>query len=259
MTAANEPATAPAGTAAAEIGRELRDLFIQGPHTKEIWNHVDEILTATENLTYLGELAAGNLDPEAFTNYLLQDEIYLDSYAKAMSLLAAKAPVNTDSRFWANSAGTAVTVENEMHEALLASPEFASLVPGLLKDGLPVPSPTTLGYASFLVATAATRPYEVGVAGVLPCFWVYAHIGKVLTRLVGDQLASHPYREWIEAYDSEEFDASTRGAAEILERELAAARPAERAEMFRVFEQACMYELHFWASAREIQRFELVS
>lgn len=246
-------------TSAATIGRELRNLYVAGPRTQALWDACDDIITATENLTYLQELAHGDLDARAFTNYLIQDEIYLDAYARTMLLLGHRAERNEDMRFWATSAGTAVAVENEMHEALLASEEFATHIASLNdENGNPVASPTTLGYASFLTATATIHPYEVGVAGVLPCFWVYAHVGKVLTRLVGDGMENHPYREWIEEYDSEDFDASTRHAVEILERELENARPAERTLMESVFRQACMYELHFWASARHVERFELV-
>ena len=42
-----------------------------------------------------------------------------------------------------------------------------------------------MGYVSYLVATAASRSYGEGVAGVLPCFWVYAHMGKVLVERAG--------------------------------------------------------------------------
>lgn len=248
-----------ATTSAAEIGRELRNLYVAGPHTQALWDSCDDIITATENLTYLQELAAGDLDARAFTNYLIQDEIYLDGYARTMLLLGHRAANNDDMRFWATSAGTAVAVENEMHEALLESTEFSHHIAELNdENGKPVASPTTLGYVSFLMATATTEPYEVGVAGVLPCFWVYAHVGKVLTRLVGDGMDTHPYKQWIEEYDSEEFDAGTRQAVEILERELENARPEEREKMEQTFRQACMYELHFWASARVVERFELV-
>lgn len=243
---------------ATTIGRELRNLYVAGPHTQALWEACDDVLTATENLTFLRELARGNLDARVFANYLIQDEIYLDGYARAMLLLGHRAADNEDMRFWAQSASTAVAVEQAMHESLLADERFAAHLPGLMgADGQRVASPTALGYVSFMVATVATQPYEVGVAGVLPCFWVYAHVGKVLTRLVGQSLASNPYRVWIEEYDSQEFDQVTRTAVEILERELAAARESERARMASVFRQACMYELHFWASAKRVERFEL--
>ena len=94
-------------TSAAEIGRELRNLYVAGPRTQALWDSCDDIITATENLTYLQELAAGDLDARAFTNYLIQDEIYLDGYARTMLLLGHRAANNEDMRFWATSAGTA--------------------------------------------------------------------------------------------------------------------------------------------------------
>ncbi|WP_258233922.1 hypothetical protein [Brevibacterium oceani] len=106
-------------------------------------------------------------------------------------------------------------------------------------------SPTTLGYVSFLIATAASRSYGEGVAGVLPCFWVYAHMGKVLVEQAGQMTEDHPYRTWVQTYDSPDFDESTRHAVQILEQELAKAPSEEASRMRAAFEQACVYELHF--------------
>ena len=114
-------------------------------------------------------------------------------------------------------------------------------------------SPTTLGYVSYLVATAASRSYGEGVAGVLPCFWVYAHMGKVLVERAGQMSADHPYRTWVQTYDSPEFDESTRQAVQLLEQELTNAPAEVAARMRATFEQACVYELHFWASAHALQ------
>lgn len=228
-----------------------------GPHSQEVWESVAGTLCAIEEMPFLAELAAGELGPRTFTNYILQDEIYLTGYARAMSLLAAQAPTREQTKFWADATGEAVFVEQEMHAQLLGSGRFGTYVEELT-GGTQVPeaSPTTLGYVSFLVAQAATAPYEVGVAAVLPCFWVYAHMGKVLTERVGERMADHPYREWIETYDSAEFDASVDGAVAIFEGLAAAAAPAVREAMFAAFRQATVYEWHFWAAAHVVQGWD---
>src|SRR5690625_6974970 len=100
-----------------------------------------------------------------------------------MSFLAAKTVYRDDSRFWACSAAEAITVEEGMHEDLLADSRLAAAYSEL--SGGFTASPTTLGYVSFLVDTGASRSYGAGVAGALPCFWVYAHMCKVLIDQAG--------------------------------------------------------------------------
>ena len=67
----------------------------------------------------------------------------------------------------------------------------------------------------------------------------------------------HPYRTWVQTYDSPDFDESTRHAVQILEQELAKAPSEEAARMRAAFEQACVFELHFWASAHAMQNWDV--
>ncbi len=234
--------------------------FAAGAQTTQLWNHVRTIIEQIENLPFLSQLADGSLDPVAFTNYITQDSIYLTGYAKAMSFLAARADDRDESRFWANSAAEAITVEEGMHEELLADARLRAAHEILLAGGAEIKaSPTTLGYVSFLVATAAGRSYGEGVAGVLPCFWVYAHMGKVLVEKAGQMSDDHPYRTWVETYDAPEFDEATRQAVQILEQELETAPAEDAARMRAAFEQACVYELHFWASAHAMQNWDVAA
>lgn len=230
--------------------------FAAGPQTTGLWDHVRPIIEAIEALPFLSQLAEGSLDPLAFTNYITQDSIYLSGYAKAMSFLAGKTTDRDESRFWSTSAAEAITVEEEMHAQLLSDARLGQAHSQLEAEDRVGPSPTTLGYVSFLVATAATRSYGEGVAGVLPCFWVYAHMGKVLIERAGEMDENHPYRTWVQTYDAPEFDESTRKAVEILERELDRAPADEAARMRAAFERACVYELHFWASAHALQDWD---
>ncbi|WP_166973243.1 TenA family protein [Brevibacterium atlanticum] len=231
--------------------------FSAGPLTAKLWDRVRPIIEEIEALPFLAQLADGSLDARAFVNYISQDSLYLNGYAKAMSFLAAKTVDRDESRFWAGSAAEAITVEEGMHEELLADSRLANALTELNDEGSRFKaSPTTLGYVSFLIATAASRSYGEGVAGVLPCFWVYAHMGKVLVEQAGQMSEDHPYRTWVQTYDSPGFDESTRHAVQILEQELAKAPNEEATRMRAAFEQACVYELHFWASAHAMQNWD---
>ena len=230
--------------------------FHAGPQSLAVWERVRPILEEIEGLEFLDQLAQGSLDARAFVQYILQDGIYLEGYSRAMSLLAARAPEQEEARFWNRSSADAVEMETVMQADLLKDDRFAGFAQELAPGGVAKASPTTLGYVSYLVATAATQPYATGVAGVLPCFWVYAHMGKVLVERAGD-LTDNPYAAWVEAYDSEEFDSAVDQAVALYEKAAEATTEAGRKQMAEAFEQATIYELHFWATAARFQDWSL--
>lgn len=232
----------------------MRVDYAAGEHTATLWKQVAATITEIEQLPFLEQLAAGTLDTRTFTHYLLQDGLYLNGYSRSMALLAGRTENRDEARFWATSAATVITEEEQMQQALLAEPALANARADILAGSdEPEPSPSTLGYVSFLLAGAATQSYGVGVAGVLPCFWVYAHVGKVLGTMAGELPQQHPYKTWIDTYGGAEFDAATRQAVGILENQLAGATASEHDRMSSAFARSCVYELHFWASAHAEQ------
>ena len=62
-------------------------------------------------------------------------------------------------------------------------------------------------YTSYLVATAWSAPYPVAVAALLPCFWIYAEVGRDIH---ARSVAGNPYQAWIATYADEEFHAWVR-------------------------------------------------
>jgi thiaminase/transcriptional activator TenA len=104
-----------------------------------------------------------------------------------------------------------------------------------------------LAYVSFLHSVALTRGYPELVAAVLPCFWVYQHVGKHIADTVGE-LAGHPYEKWIATYADEEFAASVDTAKGIADR-LATDNPQHTDAMTAAFVRGCEYEWMFWDAA----------
>ncbi|MBQ7808486.1 MAG: TenA family transcriptional regulator, partial [Rhodococcus sp.] len=107
-------------------------------------------------------------------------------------------------------------------------------------------------YVSYLTATAATAPYPVSAAAVLPCFWIYAEVGRDLAasaREVLDADPSHPYAQWVTTYDAPEFHESVAQARVLVDAAAEAATETEREAMSEAFRIASRYELMFWDSA----------
>ncbi|MDP5184907.1 TenA family protein [Blastococcus sp. BMG 814] len=205
------------------------------------WAATADLRRAIDVLPFLAELADGTLAPAAFRHYLEQDALYLGGYARALALLAARSPDAPAAAFWAGSAQNCAAVETQLHADLLGTDLLGA--PG----GAPVASPTCLAYTSYLVAMAATAPYPVAAAAVLPCYWVYAHVGSRLAP-VARAAADHPYRRWVATYDAAPFQEATATARRLTD---AAARsaPDQEAAMLTAFAVATRYELEFWRAA----------
>jgi len=209
--------------------------------TDDTWSRTADLRRAVEGSLFLAELGAGSLDPATFRHYLEQDTIYLAGYARALSLLAARAPDPASAGFWAGSAHGAASVEVSLHADLLSG--------GLLPEpvGAAQASPTTLGYVSYLVSATATAPYAVAAAAVLPCFWIYADAGRRLAAHA-QLVAEHPYARWVAAYDAPGFHASVEQARRLVD-EAALANPGEVEAMHDAFAVATRYEWMFWETA----------
>ncbi|ORI15603.1 TenA family protein [Rhodococcus erythropolis] len=214
--------------------------------TDRLWAETKVLRESIDSLEFLKRLGDGTLPLDAFRTYIEQDKLYLEGYSKALSLVAAHAPDPQSAGFWSNSASTAATVESALHDGLLTG--------GILPAGSGTleHSQACLGYVSYLTATAATAPYPVSAAAVLPCFWIYAEVGRDLAasaREVLDADPSHPYAQWVTTYDAPEFHESVAQARVLVDAAAEAATETEREAMSEAFRIASRYELMFWDSA----------
>nr|WP_296779998.1 TenA family protein [Rhodococcus sp. (in: high G+C Gram-positive bacteria)] len=214
-------------------------------HTDRLWEATEQLRAAIDDLKFLTLLGEGTLPLDAFRTYIEQDQLYLDGYAKALSLLASKAPDAHTAAFWATSAASAVE-EASLHESLLRGDALPR------RDSRPEHSAACLGYVSYLIATAATEPYPVAAAAILPCFWIYADVAVGLSVAAKDVLSrnpEHPYARWVSTYDSEEFRTVVDGARILVDAAGDQATEAQREQMVQAFRIATRYELMFWDTA----------
>lgn len=211
--------------------------------SEEAWERTSGLRAAVDASPFLAQLADGTLPRATFRHYLEQDAIYLAGYARALALLSARAPDPAAAGFWAGAAQGASVVEVSLHGDLLGSGALGS------GSGPVEASPTTLGYVSHLVATAATTPYAVAAAAVLPCFWIYADVAARLAASAAVAGSDHPYARWIAAYDAAEFTDSVRGARELVDAAGDTADEVVRGAMHAAFAVATRYELMFWDTA----------
>ena len=191
-------------------------------------------------LPFNTELAAGSLARDRFQHYVTQDALYLGQFSRALAIAAAKAPDTATLQSFAQSAVGAVAVERALHEHYLRA---FGIDPATLATAEPMPD--CLAYTSFLLATAYHEPWEVLVAALLPCFWIYWDVGRAIA---AEAAPDNPYRAWIDTYADEGFGEAVRNVIAIADRAERAA-PAIRARMLAAFARSCQYEWLFWDGA----------
>lgn len=202
--------------------------------SERAWHEVDDIVRQIMEHPFLVGLADGTLPATIFERYLRDDAHYLDRYGRVLAALAVRAPTTADVGALAGFASGAAVAERELHESLVGSALEASS-----------PSATCEAYTGFLISAATQRPVAVGLAAVLPCFRVYAHVGETL---VAASHPDHPYRPWLEQYGDPDFAEATRRCEAIADR-WAGLDPSSIPAMHEAYRRATRYELAFWETA----------
>jgi thiaminase/transcriptional activator TenA len=208
--------------------------------SEEAWQQTAELRAAIHGLKFNRELAAGTLAPEPFRFYILQDAIYLGQYASVLAIAAAKAPDAATIEFFAHASTQAIAVERALHGRYLA--EFG-VDPAVVDAAQPAPD--CLAYTSFLLATAHQEPWEVLVAAILPCFWIYWDVAQAIT---GTTAPGNRYQAWIETYADPRFGEAVERVIAIADR-AAEAAPTLRPAMLAAFIRCTQYEFLFWDGA----------
>ena len=207
----------------------------------EAWRSIAGLRDAIHRHPFIAELAAGTLSRARFQGYITQDALYLAQFARALAIAAAKAPDAATLEAFANWALGAVAVEQQLHGRYLA--EFGVDPAAVAAVGL---APDCLAYTSFLIATAYHEPWEVAIAALLPCFWIYWDVGSAIARQAP---AENPYGAWIETYAGEGFGAAVRAITAIVDTAAAPVTPLLRSRMLAGFSRAAQYEFLFWDGA----------
>ena len=170
--------------------------------SRDAWNRNAHVYEIIRTMPFNAELAAGTLSEARFKHYITQDAHYLIGFGRALTLAAAKAPNPDRIVQFAKSAEGAIVVERALHGSFFRqygiTPEVFTQTPL---------SPACHHYVSYLLATAYAEPYEVLLGALLPCFWIYAEVGRDIH---APRRCDNPYQAWIDTYAGEEFHAAVR-------------------------------------------------
>jgi thiaminase (transcriptional activator TenA) len=209
-----------------------------GSFCQALWLEIEEIYAAILEHPFIAGLTDGTLGRDAFRFYVVQDAHYLREYARALSVAAARAPIESDIAMFAHHAAGALEVERLLHESFFR--DFGLSEEQVASTAM---APTTLAYTSYLLAVAYGGSFPEALGALLPCYWIEWEVGKeLLERGSPDPL----YRRWIETYGGEEFAEVVRVVLSLTDRLGPELGASERERVAARFVQTSRYEWMFW-------------
>ncbi|BAY63350.1 transcriptional activator, TenA family protein [Calothrix brevissima NIES-22] len=159
----------------------------------ELWTVNQDLVLACLEHPFVQGIADGSLESEKFAYYVGQDAFFLEAFARAYSVAAAKAPDwQGFTTFHALADG--VLQELKLHESYAAQwgVNLQAVEPGA----------ATRRYTDFLLATAWGGDVGLTAAAMSPCMRLYAFLGE---QLAINGIPNHAYTNWIQTYSSAEF------------------------------------------------------
>ena len=204
------------------------------------WTQIQPIYLRILDMPFIQELIDGSLGEEKFQFYIAQDSNYLEHFGRALAVIGARSHETGDSLAFIRFAENAIIVEKALHESYFN--EFGI-------KGKVAAQPACHHYIHFLKSTAAFDAVEVGMASVLPCFWIYKAVGDYI--LENQSSSTNPYQKWIDTYGGEEFAQAV--AITICDKAALGTTEKTRNDMMEAFVTATRLEFDFWDNAYQLK------
>ncbi len=206
-----------------------------------LWRESEELAAAALAHPFVRGIADGTLARDRYAAYIAQDAVFLEAFARAYALALAHCPDRTGVEAFAALIG-GVREELRLHDGVAA------------RWGIDMakvrPSSATLAYTEFLLATATIADTGTTCAAMTPCMRLYAHLGRSLADTTEPEPPPDPdnpvasYREWIDAYASDEFEQLAATMEGLLDRYV-----SDPAAVRDVYRRAMRLELAFFDAA----------
>jgi thiaminase (transcriptional activator TenA) len=128
-------------------------------------------------------------------------------------------------------------VERQLHESLLKDKARIAKAEA---------APSSYAYTNHLLVSVHRGTFAEGLAALLPCYWIYAEVGKELRKTGSSDPA---YQRWIEQYSDPAYEKSVRQVLDMMNAQAEVIAPAERDRAAKLFLLSARYEYLFWDAA----------
>ncbi|QKQ99089.1 thiaminase II [Metallosphaera tengchongensis] len=209
---------------------------------ERFWSSIQDILRGIESHPFIIGLTDGSLPMDSFKHYIIQDALYLNEFSKVLLMASIKAETQEQRMNFMTHVLDASKVEEGLHSSFLK------------KWGVDLKlqemSPANKAYTSFLLSVGYSSTFPEILSAVLPCYWIYMHVGKLLLKK-GSPVEE--YSRWINTYGGEEYERGVRWAVSQLD-EVEVTEEVEKRMLYN-FRLASIYEYMFWDSAYRKETF----
>jgi len=219
---------------------------------QQFWDAAAPLIKVTEKHPFLVAMVDGTLDLEKFRYYVVQDALYLKEFADALRRLGNNAGVSeSDSKKLIHFSDGANKAELDLHRSFFKTWEIDA-------EGA-APTPNTLLYCSNMLRVVTTCTHAEGLATLLPCFWVYMHVGKCMLKLreeLGDSVTRSPmFDAWIDMYGGDEFEKEVTDYIALVDAAANATDTETKEKMQEHFLMSCKLEHMFWDQAEHLMEW----
>lgn len=160
---------------------------------EQLWQGSSDLAIACLNHPFVQGIGNGSLPREKFADYVGQDAFFLEAFARAYSIAAAKAPDwQSFSTFHELAGGVLQELKLHEHYAEQWGVDIRQVTPGT----------ATRHYTDFLLATAWSQDVGITTVAMLPCMKLYGFLGQELAK---SGIPDHQYSDWIRTYSGDEF------------------------------------------------------
>ncbi|MBU5360320.1 thiaminase II [Enterococcus raffinosus] len=192
---------------------------------------------------FITGLAAGDLKPEVFRYYLLQDRYYLEHFSKLYSLIAEQTNNREVQEQLQENAenlrlGEMAIREEFFSELMITEHEI---------QNTPI-APTAYHYVSHMYRQLIDGTPNTAFAGMLPCAWLYQEIG---VRLIEAGSPNPLYQRWIETYAG----GTAKRERALLDRLYQESSSQEQQQMIESFVISSKMEYAFWEMAVKLEKW----
>lgn len=154
-------------------------------------------------------LGDGALPRAAFLRYLVQDYRFLIHFSRAWALGVVKAGTLDEMRACSATVHALVDGEMALHVSTCAA---AGITAAELEIAEEVPQ--NLAYTRYVLEAGYSGDFLDLLAALAPCVLGYGEIGL---RLAAEAAPDTPYRDWIDAYSSDEYQQTCREVGALID------------------------------------------
>ncbi|MGB3291970.1 MAG: TenA family protein [Phormidesmis sp.] len=159
-----------------------------------LWQAHQDLAKASLESPFVQGIGDGSLPLEKFAYYVGQDAFFLEAFARAYSIAAAKTPAWEGFQVF-HSLADGVLQELHLHQSYARSQsiDLKTISPGT----------ATRQYTDFLLATAWSQPVGLTAVAMSPCMRLYAYLGQTLA---AGGIPTHRYGDWVATYSGNDFE-----------------------------------------------------